>query len=149
MQQPAKLLAWAPTTLSIRTCQISLNWWGKPDPSLHYYFFFARNQTLKMPWVLSLQDRSWRVFVPLARFDPNSFWKLPRCHDQGNKSWETKARGELLRVESSPVFWWTWRSNCSYSSNAQQGFYAACKAFTITLGVLSLKSHICHGSTFI
>lgn len=41
----------------------------------------------------------------------------------------------------------TWGSNCPYISNTQHGLYAACKAFTITLVLLSPKLYICHSPT--
>lgn len=48
IHQPAKLPAWESTALfSIRTHQVSLNRWIKPNPSLVYYLFSARNWTLE------------------------------------------------------------------------------------------------------
>lgn len=50
IHRPAKLLAWAPTApVSLRTHQVSLNRWIKPNPRLVYYLSQEPNPG-KFPW---------------------------------------------------------------------------------------------------
>lgn len=167
IHQPAKLPAWESTALfSIRTHQVSLNRWIKPNPSLVYYLFSARNWTLEnalalismletnvkeslFPCLISTQPpsksgsclgaiakKTTKAETPGAKcvllvwicpgWTPAGHPGVPQLSSQwlfsegGRQSGQRhdfvpplqqgkstqKVRGALLRIGSSPIFWW-------------------------------------------